>query len=61
MVSLSLLATLTMTLYLVIGPLALASCGMKIPTVMLVSLTSDGSVGLSVGRGENGTSVGAVK
>ena len=50
-----------MTLNLVIGPLALASCGMKIPTVMLVSVTSDGSVGLSVDGVESVTSVGAIK
>ena len=61
MVLLLLLATLTMTLNLVIGPLAFAACGMEIPTVMLVSVTSDGSVELLFDGGGSGTFFGAGK
>ena len=63
MVSFSLLAILTMTLNLVIGPLALASFGIEISTLMLVSVTGGGSVGLLVDGGGiiSGTFVGAGK
>ena len=50
-----------MTLNLVIGPLAFAACGMEIPTVMLVSVTSDGSVELLFDGGGSGTFFGAGK